>query len=386
MNRIFSFPAGFILRLIALLFNAERHLEMVVTPEKSSDVSAGQTRKITGQLVGLKPGQIVYLQSAQRVMLDSVRAEANGFAIKRELTEPNLYHVLVGKENLEFQFVWDTDIVISGLLKKPAGISITGSPLTDEWNAYQRDFMSPLRDQLILLSQDIATLRSKNDTSGRYKTLILQRDSVFQTSFVHAKNYIQKHSDSFVSLYTLSSGWDEIGSPALLASLSEGLQGHSIALELKKAMNDQTAQVGSIMPDFDLKTLTDQRFTGKELEGRYTLIDFWGTWCGPCLRLTPELVRIHDIFRSDSVQFVGFVCEKNDINPTAIQQFARKRGMTWQQVPVDLRNTTAVDKTWEILSFPTFIVVGPDRRVLARGDGENGLNECINVLSKHRKP
>lgn len=73
---------------------------------------------------------------------------------------------------------------------------------------------------------------------------------------------------------------------------------------------------GVFAPDFEAQTLSGEPFTLSNLQGNYVLLDFWGTWCGPCMQEMPNLKKLHQKhygkkFKSaDNFEIVSIALEK----------------------------------------------------------------------------
>ena len=107
------------------------------------------------------------------------------------------------------------------------------------------------------------------------------------------------------------------------------------------------------------------------------LIDFWGTWCGPCKALTPKLIDMHKSY-SDKVSFVSIAYDKN-VND--VKSYTKKNNMDWFHGFVDRKNkkNTIID-AWNIKSYPTFILTNSNQQMLYMGSGNLALDEINQMI------
>ena len=105
-------------------------------------------------------------------------------------------------------------------------------------------------------------------------------------------------------------------------------------------------QVGMQAPDFTLNTLTGERFNLYEQRGKPVFLNFWGTWCGPCVAEMPDIQKLQDTM-GDSIQIVGI-----GVRDTRVQelQFIRRYRYTWTFV---LDAAGEARSTYEVTSYPT---------------------------------
>ena len=105
-------------------------------------------------------------------------------------------------------------------------------------------------------------------------------------------------------------------------------------------------QVGMQAPDFTLRTLTGERFNLHEQRGKPVFLNFWGTWCPPCVAEMPEMQKLQNTM-ADSIQIVGI-----GVRDSRSQElrFITRYGYTWTFV---LDSTQDVVRTYEVSAYPT---------------------------------
>ena len=122
------------------------------------------------------------------------------------------------------------------------------------------------------------------------------------------------------------------------------------------AMTDTAAL--PLAPDFTLAGLEDSRFTLSDFRGHYVLLNFWATWCPPCLAEMPELQAYYRDYRSK-----GFILLGIDVQEDAatVSAFLEKRGFDF---PVALDMTGAVHAQYGVNALPLSVLVGPNGEIV----------------------
>jgi thiol-disulfide isomerase/thioredoxin len=123
-------------------------------------------------------------------------------------------------------------------------------------------------------------------------------------------------------------------------------------------------EVGEPAPEFAIRTLDDRPLRLADFRGRYVLLDFWATWCGPCAAELPHLKATFDEFGSDR-RFAMIGLDLDD-RPAAARPFVEARGMRWHQGFLGPWANSSVAASFDIQGLPSIWLIGPDGRVLAR--------------------
>ena len=116
-------------------------------------------------------------------------------------------------------------------------------------------------------------------------------------------------------------------------------------------------------PDFSLTTKQGEFFTLADLKGKTVLLDFWGTWCKPCLMATPGLVRLHKKYAEQGLVIIGVAVNDQE---DAWSAYIEKNKMEWPQY-FDRQRKLAVP--FAVSTYPTYIVIDGEGIVRARKSG-----------------
>lgn len=166
---------------------------------------------------------------------------------------------------------------------------------------------------------------------------------------------------------------------------NEGVSIFHNALQLE-AINPNEPEY-SLRAGFSFKPFTVKEFqSGRSIalsdyKGRYLFIDFWGTWCKPCVEDLPKLKAVYKGLDKNKVEFLSIA--GND-TPSSLARFLKKRPLDWPQILSD--STNRLIETYNITSFPTTVLIGPDGKVVARNlHGEELAQKLteVGVLASH---
>jgi thiol-disulfide isomerase/thioredoxin len=120
--------------------------------------------------------------------------------------------------------------------------------------------------------------------------------------------------------------------------------------------------------------MSGERVDSKDLLGKTVLLDFWGTWCGPCVVATPTLVNLNRKFSKPkstdapaAFLMLGISSDSRD-DAQKLRDYVEKNNMTWPQLH-DL--TRQVHRLFEIKVFPTYVVVDAEGIIRERMEGWN---------------
>ena len=130
---------------------------------------------------------------------------------------------------------------------------------------------------------------------------------------------------------------------------------------------------------FELIDMKGNVFTEKNTEGKYLVVNFWATWCTPCLKEIPAFVKFYKE-NSEYVEILGLDFEP--VNIEVINDFIERFNINYPIVLYDHRNDSEYSNFGEILGMPTTQIYSPEGELLQTFMGEVTIKD----LNKFIKP
>jgi thiol-disulfide isomerase/thioredoxin len=113
--------------------------------------------------------------------------------------------------------------------------------------------------------------------------------------------------------------------------------------------------------DLTFPAVDGSNFDLTDLRGKVVLLDFWATWCPPCVEEVPELVAVYDKFREQGFEIVGISLDENK---AAFDQFTAENKMTWPQFFDGKGWENELAKRFGIQSVPTMWLLDREGKLL----------------------
>lgn len=166
----------------------------------------------------------------------------------------------------------------------------------------------------------------------------------------------------------------EEGNPVYMTtSIANGIKSR---MEAWKRQKVGTMFTDLEMQDTDGKTHKLSEYVGK---GKYVLIDFWASWCGPCRKSMPAVKKLYDTYKDKGFDIVGLSFDNNKDNWVAA---IKKLELPWHHLS-DLKGWQSIAaSTYGIDAIPATLLIGPDGKIVASNLGAEGVEEKLKELLK----
>ncbi|MBN2092096.1 redoxin domain-containing protein [candidate division KSB1 bacterium] len=152
---------------------------------------------------------------------------------------------------------------------------------------------------------------------------------------------------------------------AILNRLKKEFPGNRMVTEgyVDNLLQSLKVVVGSPAPDFAIKTLTGDSLKLADMRGKFVMVDFWGSWCGPCRGEIPNFKKLYQTFSRDQLEVIGLA---ND-DSSALCNYIKEQNIPY---PNTLAGKELI-RSYGISAYPTTFLIAPDGNILAknlRGD------------------
>ncbi len=336
--------------------------------------------KISGKLDGYKSDKIIFAyRTADGMKQDTVSVKDGQFeytdANKKELAN---YYVMIPGDRSSYMQLFAMPGQNLKLWGSMENYHFGGSPLYDQVNAIcdQTDpFIikrSNLMNEYYSKVKDLKTDAEKENLTKETQSKL---DEVGKEMKDFVLNYIKAHNNEEATCYLIPM-CEDINEA--INMLTPAVQNSAFAAYYKpaKEMADRQAQQkenekktaeGTMAPDFTLKDINGKDFKLSSLRGKYVLLDFWGSWCGWCIKALPNMKECYaKASKNGKFEIVSIDCNDTEAKWKAA---VKQHDMTWTQVKNE--NADGIPTKFGVSGFPTFILISPEGKIEKRYVGSD---------------
>jgi peroxiredoxin len=346
-----------------------------------------------GKLNSPAKAYLVYQLGANR-MLDSAEIVSGNFKFTGQIIYPTNAFLIIDRAGIGFTNLDKTADILNFYLDKgefsikstdsASKAQITGSKINEEYKKLMAQLNPFFEEAQKLEADDKSTSEATKNTEEYQTNLDKKRNQIQVGQKAVLKLFILSNPDSYLSLLALSS----IGGPSpdagelttLYNSLSQRLKDTETAKNLKKALDKLTiTSVGAMAPDFAEADVNGQPVKLSSFRGKYVLIDFWASWCGPCRQENPNVVKIFNKFKEKNFTILGVSLDRESSKEDWINAI-NNDGLSWTQVS-DLKfwNSEAA-VLYDVSAIPANFLIGPDGKIIAKNLRGRSLEHKLEEL------
>ena len=375
-------------------------------PKKKGDFSVSGTFKNADKLAAVEGPiskvyllEIIYGTDQPPVVLDSAKIPVSngGFNLSGTAKPQGLLELVFGNNALAVPLINDaSDIKVKvDLGKKDDFYEVSGS----EASSQLKDLITIFGIKNFEMERTMAQLDSLKQVSAPDSTLLAataKKNGAIRDLNAYLKQFINTNGNATISAMAL--GWSSrsFSKPEFESSLADlvkkypensSVQAINQSYDLQKAQAQAANQgqqqgnswIGKPAPALSLPDVSGKIVSLASFKGKYLLVDFWASWCGPCRAENPNVVRVHDEFKGKNFAILGVSLDKEK---GAWEKAIQEDKLDWTHVS-DLKYWNS--KAAEVFKFdgiPFNVLIDPKGNVIAQGlrgeELESKLKQVLN--------
>lgn len=280
----------------------------------------------------------------------------------------------------KYLILWleNKDIAVEGDYKNFSSSSITGTELNEIMCRY-RDLQIKhynKRDSLMQTMMQLISLQT-NEAKHELQNLSQEINLIDRKIFdIRAKSIINESPSFFTikELYFLRNDFSRDSLRVLFEWFPDNLQKTKYGEVINVYISNKPIDIGDQYVDIEGVDIKGNTRKLSDLEGKFILLDFWASWCGPCRTENLNLAKLYNEYNKNGFDIYSF---STDDNRSSWEQAIRKDSMVWTSV-IDLNGSySKMSALYGIRAIPASFLINPEGTIIAKNLRGEALEERI---------
>jgi thiol-disulfide isomerase/thioredoxin len=356
---------------------------------------------VNGQLKNAPDGQVyleeLFFSQKNPQVVDSTLMKNGAFALKATAKEQGMYRIRIGNNQSGFLFINDKPSI--SFTADMKDVSLNGPTFNTPANSTLKGFITVLennRTSFESLQGQLTSLQTAKNSDSLITATQDEMSALAKKQQQYIIGFIDSTTNPVMAMFALSNsrGMNPETLEKPVMALQKRFADHaavgvltaqfSVLMQQQKVQAQSQTQpnapaVGSVAPELTMPDVNDKPFSLSALKGKYVLVDFWASWCGPCRAENPNVVAAYNRYKDKNFTVLGVSLDKEK---APWLEAIKADGLAWNHIS-DLKQwKSAATGIYGFTSIPYNVLVDPEGKIIATGLREQALLDKLAEVLK----
>ena len=351
---------------------------------------------LNGSIEGVPDGKVVTLEryddSLGAIKVDAAKVKGGKFTFKGKVLEPEMHSLRIENvPSLSYAIIENGEIDIEIVKDSTFKNKISGTYNNDQLFEFnQKGVANEKKKKEFGKNFQAKYIQAKNQNdTATMKKIQSDYEKLDKGIKTEIDEYLKSHPKAFISALLIKSLFGEYEPnitkiETLYKGLDKTIQDTKVGKSILKNLSDfKTVKVGRRAPEFSAPNPEGKVVALSQSLGKITIIDFWASWCSPCRKENPNMVKLYSEFHDKGLNIIGVSLDKD---ATKWKEAIANDNLTWTQVSNLKEWKEPIAIQYGVKEIPSTYVLNQYGIVVAKNLSDDALKAKITELLAIKEP